>query len=216
MEACQMPHSQLDHIAVTAPSLMGGVEYIRQILGVEPQVGGEHPPMGTHNYLLKLGEKIYLEIISVNPDAPSPNRPRWFRLDEAVNQAPRLATWIARTNDIQAATSASPVSLGNIEPMRRGEVNWHITIPKDGSLPLGGVAPTLIQWQDVHPADTLQDLGCSLIRLEGFHPEAERVSAMLETIGFQGQFSVSPLTPGDQPYLVAHIAAPTGLRELRG
>lgn len=209
-------NSQLDHIAVTAPSLAVGVEYICQTLGVTPQVGGEHPRMGTHNYFLKLGEKLYLEVISVNPDAPSPDRPRWFQLDEPdTNQSPRLATWIARTNDIQAAASASPVFLGNIEPMSRGHVNWHITIPEDGSLPLGGVAPTLIQWQEIHPADTLQDLGCSLIRLEGFHPEAERVSAVLESIGFNGQFSSSPLAPEEQPYLVAHIQTPTGQRELR-
>ena len=98
--------------------------------------------------------------------------------------------------------------------MSRGHVNWHITIPKDGSLPLGGVAPTLIQWQEIHPADTLQDLGCSLIRLEGFHPEAEKVNAVLESIGFRGDFSVSLLAPAEQPYLVAHINTPTGQRKL--
>lgn len=210
-----MLHSRLDHIAVTAHSLAMGVEYVRRTLGVTPQVGGEHPRMGTHNYFLKLGEKIYLEVISINPNAPSPDRPRWFQLDEPDgNQAVRLATWIARTDDIQAAVSASPVLLGNIEPMSRGHVNWHITIPTDGSLPLGGVAPTLIQWQEIHPADTLQDVGCSLIRLEGFHPEADMVSAVLEAIGFHGQFSVSPLAPGEQPYLVAHVRTPAGQREL--
>lgn len=85
---------------------------------------------------------------------------------------------------------------------------------KADKIVLDGVAPTLIQWQEIHPADTLQDLGCSLIRLEGFHPEAEKVSAVLESIGFHGEFSVSPLSPGERPYLVAHIQTPTGQREL--
>jgi len=210
-----MIHSQLDHIAVTAPSLAEGVEYVRQALGVTLQVGGEHPHMGTHNYVLKLGEQVYLEVISINPDAPDPDRPRWFNLDKLdVNQAPRLATWIVRTDDIQAAVSASPIFLGNIEPMSRGDLNWQIAIPEDGSLPLGGVVPTLIQWQDIHPANRLQNLGCALLRLEGFHPEAEKVSGVLETIGFQGEFSVSPLAPSERPYLVAHIQTPTGEREL--
>jgi hypothetical protein len=210
-----MLHSQLDHIAITAPSLAVGVEYVREALDVTPQVGGEHPRMGTHNCFIKLGEKIYLEVISVNPEAPNPARPRWFQLDDTYeNKVPRLATWIARTDDIQAAVSASPVFLGDIEPMSRGHFNWHITIPKDGSLPLGGVAPTLIQWQEIHPADTLQDLGCSLIRLEGFHPEAEKISAMLDSIGFHGQFSVSALALGEQPYLVAHIQTPSGQRRI--
>lgn len=140
-----VPRCHIDHIVITAPNLAVGVEFVRRSLGVMPQVGGEHPKTGTHNYFLRLGEKVYLEIISVNPDAPRPDRPRWFQLDQMDSiQAPRLATWIVRTDDIHAAVAASPVSLGNVEPMSRGQLNWLITIPKDGSLPLQGVAPTLI------------------------------------------------------------------------
>ena len=211
-----MLRSHLDHLAITAPSLADGVEYMRQTLGVAPQPGGEHPRMGTHNCFLKLGDKVYLEVISINPDAPRPDRPRWFQLDEPDRSRPvRLAAWIARTNDIHAAVAASPVSLGNVEPMSRGQLNWLITIPKDGSLPLQGIAPALIQWPGgTHPTNTLDDRGCSLVRLEGFHPQAERVSAVLQSIGFEGGFSVSPLPPGERPYLVAHIQTPTGLRQL--
>jgi hypothetical protein len=111
--------------------------------------------------------------------------------------------------------AASPVTLGNVEPMNRGQVNWLMTIPKDGSLPLQGIAPTLIQWPSgVHPTNTLQDSGCSLTRLEGFHPEVKKVSNVLESIGFQGDFYVSPLPPGERPYLVAHIQTPAGPRQL--
>jgi hypothetical protein len=212
-----VPRCHLDHITITAPTLAVGVEYVRETLGVAPQVGGEHPRMGTHNYFLKLGEKVFLEIISVNPNAPRPDRPRWFGLDELdPNRPPRLATWIARTDDIHAAAAASPVSLGNVEPMSRGRLNWLITIPKDGSLPLHGLAPVLIQWPaGIHPTNTLQDLGCSLIRFEGFHPQAGKVSSVLKSIGFEGEFSVSPLPSGEQAYLVAHIQTPAGPRRLR-
>lgn len=212
-----MFRSHIDHIVITAPSLAAGVEYVRQALGVTPQAGGEHPRMGTHNCFLKLGERVYLEVVSVNPGAPRPDRPRWFQLDELDSiRVPRLATWIVRTDDIQAAAAASPVPLGHVEPMSRGQLNWLITIPKDGSLPLQGLAPTLIQWPpETHPTNTLQDLGCSLIRLEGFHSQAEKVSDVLESIGFEGKFSVSPLPPGELPYLVAHIQTPAGPRQLR-
>jgi hypothetical protein len=211
-----MLRSYLDHIAITASSLAAGVEYVREALGVTLQAGGEHPRMGTHNCFLKLGEKVYLEVISVNPGAPRPDRPRWFGLDEPDStRVPRLATWIARTDDIHAAVAASPVPLGNVEPMSRGQLNWLITIPKDGSLPLHGLAPTLIQWPaETHPTNTLQDVGCSLIRLEGFHPQAEKVSSVLESIGFEGNFSVSSLPPGELPYLVVHIQTPAGPRQL--
>jgi hypothetical protein len=201
---------------MTAPSLAIGVEFVGRTLGVTPQIGGEHPRMGTHNCFVRLGEKIYLEIISINPAAPPPKRPRWFQLDEAKSDGPpRLATWIVRTDDIEAAVSASPIPLGEVEPMSRGQLNWLITIPKDGSLPLQGIAPTLIQWPSgAHPTNTLHDLGCTLVRLQGFHPEPAKVGDILESIGFEGEFAVSPLPPGERPYLVAHIQSPAGLRQL--
>ncbi|MFA5922612.1 MAG: VOC family protein [Methylococcaceae bacterium] len=203
-------------MAIIAPSLEVGVEYVRQTLGVNPQVGGEHPRMGTHNCLLKLGEKFYLEVIAINPNASQPNRPRWFQLDEPDPSQPiRLATWIARTDDIVAASTASPIPLGEVEPMSRGQMNWLITIPADGSLPLHGIAPTLIQWTaGVHPAAVLQESGCALVRLEGFHPEAEKVISVLESIGFEGDFRVFALPPDQKPYLVAHIQTPAGIRHL--
>jgi hypothetical protein len=212
-----MLRSFLDHLVVTAPSLSTGVDYVSKALGVTPEPGGEHVRMGTHNCLLKLGDSTYLEVIAVNPDAPPPKQLRWFELDEPEsNEAPRLATWVVRTNDVKAAVVASPVVSGYAIPMSRGDLNWIITVPRNGSLPLQGVAPTMIQWQDRHPAGSMKDSGCSLIRLEGFHPRAEKVNAMLKAIGFQGDFSVSPLSSGEQPYLTAHIRTPEGVRQLSG
>lgn len=211
-----MPRSYIDHIAITAPSLEAGMEYVRKTLGVSPQAGGEHPRMGTHNSLLKLGEKCYLEVISINPNAPQPHRPRWFQLDKPDPSQPiRLATWIARTDDIAAAAKASPIPLGEIEPMSRGQLNWLITLSSDGSLPMHGIAPTLIQWPDgIHPAARLPESGCKLVRLEGFHPEAEKVIGLLDAIGFEDDFQVFELPPNQQPYLVARIQTPAGLRQL--
>lgn len=207
-----MPRSRLDHIVITAPSLAVGVDYVRQALGVAPQVGGEHQRMGTHFHLLQLGPKVYLEVISVNPKAPRPDRMRWFGLDAlGPDEPPRLTTWIARTDDIEAAASASPVSLGCVEPMRREQLHWRITVPEDGSLPCGGIAPMLIQWPPaMHPTSRLQDLGCSLVALEGFHPEPAKVSTVLSAIGFDGEFTLRPLSRGARPYLVAHIRSPVG------
>ena len=208
--------SHLDHIVIAAPSLAVGVEYVRRTLGVVPQAGGEHPRMGTHNCFVKLGPKVYLEIIAVNPRAAAPGRPRWFQLDDLKpNDPPRLATWVARTDDIEAAAMASPEPLGNIEPMTRGQLNWRITIPGDGGLPLQGIAPTLIQWPPgPHPTDNMPDLGCVLVRLEGFHPAAGRLRRLLEAIGFEGAFSVAPLGVGERPYLVAHVQTAAGPRQL--
>ncbi len=213
-----MLHSHLDHIVITAPTLQTGVEYVEQVLGVRLQTGGKHPRMGTHNCLLKLGEKLYLEVIAINPNASAPNRSRWFQLDHPdLSQAAQLTTWVARTNDINSASAALPKSFGKIESMSRGTMNWLITIPEDGSLPLQGVIPTLIQWPNaVHPTTKLPENGCTLVRLEGFHSEPDKVIRVLNAIGFEGHFRVSALLPGQKPYLVAHIQTPTGLHKLGG
>jgi hypothetical protein len=209
-----VPRSRVDHLIVTAASLAEGVEHVRRALGVEMQAGGEHVRMGTHNFLLKLGEKLYLEVIAANPGAPSPGRPRWFQLDEPDSVgAPRLATWAARCDDIHTAAAASPVSLGKVEAMSRGSFEWLITVPDDGRLPLRGLAPTLIQWRsETHPAKTLKDLGCSLLRFEGVHPQPAKVTEMLRSIGFEGEF---PVSAGETPHLAAHIQTPAGPRQLR-
>ena len=211
-----MTRCRIDHITVTAPSLEAGATFVVQTLGVAPQAGGEHPRMGTHNLLLRLGESMFLEVIAPNPHAAAPDRPRWFGLDDLhPDSAPALSTWVARTTDIQVTTAACSEALGSIEPMSRGALDWLITIPADGSVPLDGVAPALIEWHtDVHPASTLPDVGLSLVGFEIFHPEPARVSRLLSSLGLDGEVSVSPLAGGGTPHLLARIDTPRGLRRL--
>jgi hypothetical protein len=211
-------HCEIDHLVITASSLSAGARYIDRILGIQPQAGGKHQRMGTHNLLLRLGPTTYLEIIAVDLTAPQPNRLRWYELDELEPQTPpHLATWVTRVNDLDIAVAASPLSLGRVESMSRGRFDWRITIPPDGKLPLQGILPTLIQWKvGPHPASFLNDVGCSLLRLEGFHPEAEKIDDMLKAIGFTGPFTLNPLSPYEKPYLIATLSTPDGIRQLGG
>lgn len=211
-----MPACRLDHLTITAPTLAQGAAFVRAALGVEPQPGGEHPRMGSHNLLLRLGDALFLEVIAVNPAAPAPGRPRWFALDTLrPDDPPRLSNWVARTDDIRGAAAAASEALGDIEPMSRGALQWLITIPPDGSLPMDGVAPALIEWQAPgHPASRLQDMGCTLYRFEARHPEPDRVNALLATLGLDRSVHVSALPAGARPQLVAHIQTPHGLRAI--
>lgn len=211
-----MPNCQIDHIAVTAPTLAAGVDWVQQVLGVTPQGGGEHAAMGTHNRLLRLGDTMYLEVIAINPAAPAPGRPRWFGLDLLdADAAPRLRTWIARTDNIEHATAAAGEVLGPITPMARGDFRWLITIPDDGKPPLGGVVPALIEWKsEPHPAKGLPDLGLRLRGLELFHPRPHRVMALLQAVGVEGPIQVRRSPQGQGSSLTAHIDTPQGLRSL--
>jgi len=206
----------IDHITVTAFSLAAGAALVTDALGVAPQPGGAHPRMGTHNLLLRLGDTLFLEVIAPDPSAPAPSRPRWFGLDRLdADSPPSLSTWVVRTTDIRAAAPASAEPLGPIEPMTRGALDWLITIPADGSVPLDGVAPALIEWHsDVHPAARLDDKGCSLARLEVFHPDPQRMSRLLDSLALQAPVSVLPAGSGMPARLVAHIDTPQGRRVL--
>ena len=161
---------ELDHLVVAARTLEEGGAWIAERLGVRTVPGGRHELMGTHNRLLSLGERRYLEVIAVDPEAPPPPRPRWFGLDGAAMKArleagPALIHWVERTPDIEEALRDYPEAVEVLD-LSRGEYRWRIGVPPDGRLPCGGACPTLIQWQGaLHPADRLPASGCELLEL---------------------------------------------------
>ena len=215
-----MRRSELDHIVIACANLNDGIDWVEQRLGARPLAGGQHLAMGTHNALLKLGARSYLEVIAIDPDAIAPSRPRWFSLDEPEMQTllaagPRLITWAVRCESLANACARVP-DLGEIVSMNRGEFRWNIAVPETGSLAWGGVLPTAIQWMETedgsahHPCDVLEDSRCELLRLQLSHP-----AAVLGTNGIMGMFRalkiMGPvdLAPGPK-VLVATIRTPLG------
>ena len=72
---------ELDHLVVVARDLDEGSAFVQNLLYIPLELGGKHDAMGTHNRLLNLGGGVYLEVITPDPDAPAPDRPRWFGMD---------------------------------------------------------------------------------------------------------------------------------------
>ena len=212
----------LDHLVVGAASLDQGFSWIRELFGIDIPRGGEHVNMGTHNRVMQIGRGAYLEVIAINPDAPIPDRPRWFGLDDpaicfALKKQPRLLTWVVNTDDISTTMKHTEFSFGNVEAMSRDDLHWQITIPAGGNLLRGGVVPMLIQWQSrVHPAGKMADLGCTLERLEIHHPQPEKTAAVLEEIDALRLVEIHALPVGASPYLAARILTPLGGRTLTG
>lgn len=215
-----MFRSELDHLIVACTELGAGVAWVAERLGVEPQPGGRHEAMGTHNAVLRLGARCYLEVIAIDPESAAPPRPRWFGLDDsatrsALVQSPVLLTWAVRCDSLATACARVP-ELGEILSMVRGPWRWKIAVPDTGALPWGGVLPTALQWEAVeqgapaHPCDVLEDRGCELVRLDLSHP-----AAVLGTQGLVSLFRelriVGPveLRPGPRE-LAATIRTPRG------
>jgi Glyoxalase-like domain len=187
----------LDHLAIIAPTLEEGVAYVETALGVPMAAGGKHREMGTHNRLLRLGDDVYLEAIAVDPEAPPPARPRWFGLDDfagvrrAWDEGRRLQAWVARTDDINGALAAHGAFLGAAVRASRGDRSWTISIPVDGALPLGGLAPSLIAWGAAgSPAPSMPDVGARLASFEVETPNPETARALFAKLNIADPPSV--------------------------
>ncbi len=167
----------MDHIAVVCADLTVGAGWLSEKLGVPLLDGGQHARFGTHNKLLGLADGLYLEVIAPDP-AATVTGPRWFNLDHAPI-TPQWGNWIARAGDLDAMSDLTGPPIA----MQRGDLNWHITVPDDGSLPMGGGFPTLIKWDDMaqHPAHKLPDSGCRLTRWTVSHPDADTLRDLYGT-----------------------------------
>lgn len=200
---------RLDHITVVSADLAEGVRHVEDALGVSVPPGGSHVQMATHNCLMRLGQGLFLEIVAPNPGAPAPGRPRWFGLD-----APgpvRLGTWVVGVPDLDTALVSYPVA-GRAEPITRGALRWRISVPPDGSLPMDGVFPTLIEWPlGPHPADTMPDLGCRLTMLRIGHPDITPVESFARDTLADDRLSFARSSDSG---LVAEIETPAGKRLL--
>ena len=186
----------LDHIAVVCADLKTGTDWLSEKLGVPLHNGGKHVRFGTHNNLLGLADGLYLEVIA--PDrAACIDGSCWFGLDQAP-VSPQWGNWICRADNLTAMRDLT----GPVVSMARGDLKWQITVPDDGSLPMGGGFPTLIKWADntPHPAIHLPDSKCKLVQWEVLHPNADDLRWMCrvkdarvvfnvaETIGFRAIF----------------------------
>lgn len=102
----------IDHFVIGADSLEQGEEALQKLLGVTVPRGGKHDAMSTHNCVMQSGNRTFLEILSIDPDAPAPGRVRWFSMDEAETQQrlaerPRALCWVVGTDDLDAVVAAS-------------------------------------------------------------------------------------------------------------
>ncbi|RLK11145.1 VOC family protein [Ruegeria conchae] len=197
----------LDHLAVAGETLEEASDHIEQALGVRLQDGGKHEKFGTYNRLLGLRDGLYLEAIAIDPDAPNPQRTRWFDLDR-FSGSPRLTNWICQVPDIEASLTAFPDGVGQPIDLNRGALRWRMAVPPNGRLPFDNIFPALIQWQgDLHPAQMLQDSGCQLQRLIVCHPDALDLAKGLGALDYV-VFDSGPAA------LRAEIETPHGLRVL--
>ena len=209
---------KLDHITVIAPSLAEGVSHVRTCLDLDVPFGQRHAYMGTHNHLLQLGDTVYLEIVALDPEADGPGRPRWFGLDDQNKvrsdweEGRRLRGWVARTDAIEIIIAGHGGIFGEKVPLPAVNPSFDFAIPHDGSLPLDGAAPSIIDRRGKpRSMATIADLGARLRSFTLEHPDPAAVEALYRAMALD-----RPPAIGRGPSLRyrAQIETPAGPREL--
>lgn len=214
---------QIDHLVVGVPRLQQGIDLVDRRTGVRPVYGGEHSGSGTHNALLSLGPRQYLELMAFRPDA-EPDAENGFlwdlidpvhlsRLDE-----PELLTWAVSTAEAERTAErlrtqgykvSDPISGARKRP-DGAELSWktfRVVAPK-----LRG-APFFIEWEEgsAHPAETSPG-GCELVALKAFEPEEteKALGGLMEALGVEVDVRCGA------PSLEAVLEGPAGRLVLKG
>ena len=161
----------IDHFVWVADDLFRETTRFETIMGVKPIFGGIHEGRGTHNALLYLGHRCYLEVIAKDPDQSV--RP-WI-MGEFPDDA-GLIHWAWASEDIERDREkclGAGWSLGKIEEGQRTRtdssiLSWKLTDP---DVKAYDFQPFLIQWSSgFHPADSLAP-ECQLQQITVFNSE---------------------------------------------
>ncbi len=201
--------STIDHLVYASPDLDAAVDRITALTGVRAAYGGRHPGHGTHNALLSLGGRTYLEIIAPDPAQPRPGGPRPFGLDDMPGSG--LRAWAAAPDNLDAVVRASlaigfgygPIIDGQRHTSDGHELSWRMTASPHGED--DGVVPFLIDWADSpHPAQGAPD-GVTLTELRLATPDPQRLTARLHVLGLD-----LPVDAAPRPALHAVLAGPHG------
>jgi hypothetical protein len=186
-------NESLDHILWACADLEDGIRRFEDLTGLTPRFGGVHAGGRTHNALIALGPRCYLEILA--PTGPeSPQDDAFTRLARERRE-PKVVTFcmrsalrlddVARRAAALGALDAIVESNGRTTP-EGVKLTWRWVSPK---LDRFGLAfPFFIDWQDSpHPAEMLElQAPGDAARLERFvvaHPAAADLERTLIELG---------------------------------
>jgi hypothetical protein len=175
----------LDHVIWACNDLERGVARFEALTGVAPRYGGVHASGHTHNALVALSERCYLEILAPT-GSPAADEDEWCRFARAADE-PTLLTYCLRSPQPLSALAVAAESLGaaatrvgaNGRSTPEGvRLHWQWVGPKFAAF--GRAFPFFIDWLDSpHPAGSAQ------IRLTRFavgHPNAARLEQILREL----------------------------------
>lgn len=202
----------IDHIIYAAPELETAVADIEQRFGVRAGGGGRHFGQGTHNKLLALGARTYLEVAAPDPEQPEPAAPRPYGVDGVTTGG--LVGWALTCDDIDAAlatTRARGFDPGDVIEGQRvtptGTVlRWRLT---SNALTAGPIPFLISRGETPHPAASAPS-GLALESLHIEHPDPASLRGPLHALGAHVEVHRAPKVA-----LVVRLRGPRCIDELR-
>ena len=95
---------KLDHIVLGSLTLEEGTEFLENILQAKLSDIGYHKDMGTHNRVIRISEKVYIEVVAIDPKRKNLNNRKWFNLHNSNLQSklkisPQIIGYVIENKD---------------------------------------------------------------------------------------------------------------------
>ena len=163
---------KLDHIVLGSFTLEEGTEFLENILQAKLSDIGYHKDMGTHNRVIRISEKVYIEVVAIDPKRKNLNNRKWFNLDNSNLQSklkisPQIIGYVIENKDRNINKYYDPFFEAS-----RDSYKWQFAMPTfknnilDSEIIEAGIIPSLISWKSDKPVYQMKKNQFELISLE--------------------------------------------------
>ena len=170
----------LDHIVIGSFTLDEGTKFVENILQAKLSDIGHHKDMGTHNRVIRISERVYLEVIAIDPKTSKLNNRKWFNLDNSklqskLKKSPQIIGYVIEKNDINITNYYDPFFKSS-----RDIYKWKFAMPTfnnnilDSEIIDSGMIPSLISWKSDKPVYQMEKNQFELISFEIRLPESQK------------------------------------------
>ena len=195
---------KLDHIVFGSFTLEEGTEFVENILQAKLSDIGYHKDMGTHNRVIRISEKVYLEVIAIDPKTSNLNNRKWFNLDNSklqskLKKSPQIIGYVIENNDMNITKYYDPFFESS-----RDIYKWQFAMPTfknnilDSEIIEAGMIPSLISWKSDKPVYQMKKNQFELISFEiKLSKSQQHFNTFFKTFGQIEYVSVSMSTEED-------------------
>ena len=196
---------KLDHIVFGSSTLEEGTEFVENILQAKLSDIGYHKDMGTHNRVVRISERVYLEVIAIDPKISNLNKRKWFNLDNSslqskLKKSPQIIGYVIENNDMRINKYYDPFILAS-----RDNYKWQFAMPTfknnilESKIIEAGIIPSLISWKSDKPVYQMKKNQFELISFGIWLSESQQhFNTFFKTFGEIEDVSVSMSTE-DEP-----------------